>query len=403
MVSAEPGIAAEPPEVRAIARSTLTVVLIVLSIVSLTLAPVTIWARNLILDTNGYVSTMAPLAASPQMQGAVVKAVEKQVDEHLDVRAYIARVLPPASVQRFGPTLKKATIDLVGAVTTRFVTSPQFQQLWNRINHVAHQQVDNLLVGGSTLHGVVALQSDSVVLDLSRVVAIVKQRLVSAGVGIAARVPTFGATLVIAHIPHLSQIQQGVRALNAIANLLPWLGLALAAGALVAARRRRQAGVALALGLAGGMCLLTLGLLVGEQLFSAQLVAHGLAQGTVTVLFDTVVRNLRVALRVILVCALVIAGLIWAARFIPEAQIPEFARERVMAPFRTPAARFVARHATPLRVAVIAVPVVILALTDGPPLALVAVFACVVAVAEGLIELCRRVPGAGVPRPVATP
>ena len=385
-------MSAARPAAGGIARSTLAVVLIILSVVCLTLAPVSIWARNLVLDTDGWVATMAPLAASPQMEHAVVTAVEKEVEAHLDVNAYIAKVLPPRAVHLLGPTLKNATLNLVATVTTKFVQSHQFQRLWTRINRLAHQQVDNLLTG-STLHGIVKVQSDNIVLDLSQVVAIVKQRLVAAGIGVAARVPNVGATITIAHIQGFSRIQGAVRALNAIADLLPWLGLLLAALALVAARRRSRTGVALALGLAGGMIVLGLGLMLGEHLFTDELVARGAASATVTVLFDTVVRNLRGAIRIILVCALVMGAGVWAARFVPRIQVPPAVRDRLLAPFRTPAARFVARYAMPLRVAVVAVPLAILILADQPSVTLIIVFACLAVAALGAIELCRRAPG----------
>lgn len=389
MIRAEP---AGRPTAGGVARSTLAVSLIVLSVLCLTLSPLSIWARNLVLDTDGWVATMSPLASSSQMQHAVVNAVEKQVDAHLDVNAYIAKVLPPRAVTVLGPTLRNATLSLVGTVTTKFVQSPEFQRLWNGINRTAHQQVDNLLTGGSTLHGVLQVRSDNIVLDLSQVVAIVKQRLVAAGITVAARVPNFGATITIAHIQGFSTAQGAVRALNTVANLLPWLGLALAALALVAARRRIRAGTALALGVGGGMCVLGLALMVGEHYFTGALVARGVASATATVLFDTIVRNLREAIRIILVCGLLVGAGVWTTRFVPRIQLPPELRDRLTSPLRTPVARFVALYAMPLRVGVVAVSLAILILVDGPPLALIVILACLVALALGLIELCRRAP-----------
>jgi hypothetical protein len=402
MASTESEIAREPHTAGGVARSTLTVVLIVLSVVSLTLAPMTIWARNLVLDTDGYVSTVAPLAASPAIQNEVIKAVVKQVDDHLDLKTYVDQVLPPAAVKRLQPILRTAALNLVNTITTKLVQSPRFQQLWTSINRVAHEQIVSLLLTGGTVRGIIKVENDNIVLDLSQVVSLVKQRLVSAGVGIAARVPTFGATITIAHLAGFTRIQRVVQALNAIANFLPWIGLALAAAALIAARRRIRAGIALALGLAGGMCVLALALLVGEQLFTAPLVARGLTQEAATVLFDTVVRNLKTALRVILVVALLIAAALWAARFAPEIHIPPSAWDRVLVPFRTSPARFVARYANPFRIGVVALPLAILILMDGPPLGLVITFLCLVIIALGLIELCRRGSRLSLPPPGAT-
>lgn len=394
--------AGEPRTAGGIARSTLTVVLILLSVVSLTLAPMTLWARTLILDTDGYVSTVAPLAASPAVQTAVVNAVVKQVDDHLDLKTYIDQVLPPKAVERLQPVLRKAALDLVSTITTKLVQSPRFQQLWVAVNRAAHKQIVSLLLTGATVRGVIKVENGNVQLDLSQVVSLVKQRLVAAGIGIAARVPTFGATITIAHLQGFDKIQRWVQALNAIADFIPWLGLVFAAAALVAARRRLRAGIAIALGLAGGMCVLALTLLIAEQLFTAPLVARGLSQDAATVIWETVVRNLRTALRVILVVALLIAAALWAVRFVPEIHIPPSAWEKVLVPFRTPAALFVARYANPLRIGVVALPLAILILLDGPPIALIVIFACLVIVALGLIELCRRGSRLGAPTPDPT-
>jgi hypothetical protein len=394
--------AREPRTAGGIARSTLTVVLIVLSVVSLTLAPMTLWARTLILDTDGYVSTVAPLAASPAIQTAVVNAVVKQVDDHLDLKTYVDQVLPPKAVERLQPMLRKAALNLVSTITTKLVQSPRFQQLWVTVNRAAHQQIVSLLLTGATVRGVIKVENGNVELDLSQVVSLVKQRLVSAGIGIAARVPDFGATITIAHLQGFDRVRRWVQVLNAIADFLPWLGLVFAAAALVAARRRVRAGIAIALGLAGGMCVVALALLVAEQLFVGPLVARGLSQDAATVLWETFVRNLKTALRVVLVIALLIAAALWAMRFVPEIHIPAAAWEKVLVPFRSPAARFVARYANPLRIGVVALPLAILILLDGPPVGLIVTFACLVIIAFALIELCRRGSRVDAPSPDAT-
>ncbi len=83
----------------------------------------------------------------------------------------------------------------------------------------------------------------------------------------------------------------------------------------------------------------------------------------------------------------------------PEIHIPPAAWEKVLVPFRTPAARFVARYANPLRIGVVAIPLAILILLDGPSITLIVIFACLVIVAFALIELCRRGSRLGAPTP----
>src|SRR5271169_4495049 len=65
-----------------VARAFLSVVLIVLGVLCLVISPVAIWGRNLVLDTNRYVETVAPLVHNPGVQDVIVTQVDKQVEAH---------------------------------------------------------------------------------------------------------------------------------------------------------------------------------------------------------------------------------------------------------------------------------------------------------------------------------
>src|SRR3954453_17860979 len=76
-------------------RAVGVVVLISLGAVLATAAVPTIWARNLVLNTDRYVQTLQPLANDPGVQNAVVKAVEEQFNRNVDVADIVAQTLPP--------------------------------------------------------------------------------------------------------------------------------------------------------------------------------------------------------------------------------------------------------------------------------------------------------------------
>ena len=78
-----------------VARATLSAILIVLGVLSLVISPVAIWGRNLVLNTDHYVETVAPLVKNPGVQDVIVNQVDKQVQANLDVAAYVKQVLPP--------------------------------------------------------------------------------------------------------------------------------------------------------------------------------------------------------------------------------------------------------------------------------------------------------------------
>ncbi len=214
-----------------VARSTAAVVLIVLGVLCLTVMPVAIWGRNLVLNTDRSVDTMKPIAANTGVQDAVISAVDRRVDENLDVKALLADVLPPRA-QVLASPLQSAAEGLVNTVTTKFVRSDAFQTLWVAINRAAHQQIDYLLTGKQPADAAVQVNNQGrVLLDLSTVVDNVKAKLVAAGLTVASKVPAVGTTIEIAQVKGIEKARKATRALNTIANWLPWIGLALVAGA----------------------------------------------------------------------------------------------------------------------------------------------------------------------------
>ena len=125
------------------ARATLSAILIVLGVLGLVLSPVAIWGRNLVLDTNHYVETVAPLAHNPGVQDVIVNQVDKQVQSHLDVEAYVKQVLPPRAATLLAAPVQSAVYGLVHTLTTRVVQSKGFYTLWVTINRVAHSRLSH--------------------------------------------------------------------------------------------------------------------------------------------------------------------------------------------------------------------------------------------------------------------
>jgi hypothetical protein len=137
---------------------------------------------------------MAPLATNPGIQAGVIKLVEKQVDDNVDVTALAKQVLPPRAAPLAEP-LQNAAVSLVNTVVTRFVESDAFAKLWKGINRVAHTQIDAILTGKNSSQNAVAITNDTVVLNLAPIIEQVKKQLVASGLSVAAKVPVVGATL----------------------------------------------------------------------------------------------------------------------------------------------------------------------------------------------------------------
>jgi len=287
---------------------------------------------------------------------------------------------------------------LVNTTTTEFVQSEAFQKLWNGINRSAHVQIVSLLTGKKLANGVLSTKNGVVTLDLSQVVENVKDRLVSAGITVASQVPAVGATIEIANVKGLTQAQNLVRALNTVADWLPWIGLALVAVGAVAAHRRRRALMAAAIGLGAGMIIVGIGLLIGRNIYLSDIPTDKLPRSTAAFIFDTLVRYLRWGLRLVFLVALLVALGLWLSG--PSG--PAVAFRRTVSNFSSrfagsvragPVGQFLARYVNVFRVGIVAIGGIVLLLIDGPSLATVIVLAVIVVLLLVLLEVLKAPSG----------
>lgn len=377
-----------------VARSTGAVILIVLGVLCLVLSPLAIWGRNLVLNTDRYVATLKPVASNAGVQDAVISAVEKQVSEHLDVKAYVADVLPPRAAQALGAPLQSAVNGLVTNVTTRFVRSDAFQTLWVEVNRLAHEEIVYVLTGHRPPGSALTLNHGRIQLDLSVIVEKVKDKLVAAGLTVAQNVPAVGATIEIANLKGLDTARRATRALNTIADWLPWIGVVLAAGGIALARRRRRAVITASLCLGFGMIVIGVGLLIARHIYLAQVPTDRLPRDTAQFLFDTVVRFLRLGLRIVLLVSLLVAFGAWVSgpnhAAIATRHAAAGVPRRLAGRLQTgPVGAFVVRYATPLRAGVVGLGFVVLILIDGPSLGTIILLAVLVLVLLLVIEVLR--------------
>ena len=386
--------ASVPHRIGQVARKAASALLIIVGVLCLSVMPLAIWGRNLVLNTDRYVETMTPIAQNVGVQDAVIRAVDRQVAANLDVKALATDVLPPRA-QVLAAPLQSAATGLVNTVTTRFVRSDAFQTIWVEVNRRAHNQIKYLLTGERPSDAAVRVDSKGrVFLDLSTIVQNVKKRLTEAGLTVASKVPAVGATIQIADLHGIANARKAVRALDRLADWLPWIGLVLVAGGIAAARRRRRALIATALGFGAGMIVIGIGLLIGRNFYLNGIPPDKLPHDTAEFIFNTLVRFLRLGIRLLLLLALLVAFGGWIAgpsrsavatrRFVASG--PRTLADKIDT---WPIGSFVARHVTPLRVGIIALAFIVLLLIDAPSLATVITLAVVAVVLLLLVELLR--------------
>jgi hypothetical protein len=379
-------------------RSTAAFVLIFVGLFAMVLSPLAIFGRNLVLNTDRYVKILQPIASNPGVQNVVIQAVDRQVANNIDIPALVATSLPPRAAPLKG-AISSGVTSLINTATTKFVQSSAFETLWVQVNRTAHQQLDFVLTGKAPpgLAAVNIAPNGVVSLDLSSIVTQVKARLVAGGLTVAEKVPVVGATIEIAKISGVEKARRVVRALNTLADWLPWVGLALIAAGIATARRRRRALMRSAGGLAAGMALLGLGLLVARHFYLANVPPSRLPPDTAKFLFDTLVRYLRLGIRLVFVIALLIVVGAWLAG---PGDTAVNTRHRTnkwwhsgLAAIGVGSVRLapaVDRHVKPIRMVIVAFGLLLLVMVDNlSGVALITIAAVVVALLV-VVELIRR-------------
>ncbi len=121
----------------------------VLVVLACLLAVISVFAafiRNEALNTDTYVSTVAPLASNPDIQAAVAHRVSTQLVARTNLEQQVKQALPPRASFIAGP-VTSGVQSAADQIVLKFVQSPAFQKIWVGANRAAHAQVVNLLTG----------------------------------------------------------------------------------------------------------------------------------------------------------------------------------------------------------------------------------------------------------------
>ncbi len=393
-LTSDPAAAAVPgssvrSRARGAVRSVVSAVLVVLGLVAALLTPPAIWARDLVLDTERYTQTLAPVARDPGVQAAVVAEIDRQFAAHLDLAALAGQVLPGRVASILAAPLQKAANSFVHDTAADFVAGPRFAALWDAMNRVTHAELVRVLTGHPPRDGVVQIRRGILVIDLTPVVSAVRTRLVAAGLTVAAAVPVTGAVLRLAEVRTIEQARTAAKLLNSLAVWLPWIALGGMAGGVLAARRRRRTALVVSAGVAVAMALLFAGLAVGRHMVVGSVPADLLDHGAVTRLYDALVRYLRAGIRSLLVLALLVLAAVWATGPSAAALAARAAVARSGRRMRAALAGVPPAYRRPVEAAVLAIAVLVLVLTTDPAPGLVIGVLVVAALVVAALELTR--------------
>ena len=301
-------------------RTIVAVLLIVIACVLAPLSVVAIWTRNQVTNTDRYVATVTPLASDPAVQQAITDQITAQVFTYIDIQALTTQVtdalsarvegrgLPPqaaAALQGLAGPVANGVQGFVRTQVERIVQSQAFEDAWIQANRVAHEALVKALTGEGG--GAVTVENDTVILNLGPFIQTVKQQLVAQGFTLAERIPQVDKSFVLFQSEDITRARSAFNLLNTLGIWLPVLAIVLLVLGVYVAKDHRRALVGAALGVAVSMVVLALALTIFRSIYLDAVPASVLPHDAAAVLYDTIVRFLRLGLRTILVLGLVVA------------------------------------------------------------------------------------------------
>jgi hypothetical protein len=375
-------------------RRALVAILVIVSVVLVPLAGLSIWVRNLVLDTNHYVDTVAPLAHNRAITDLVAERATNRLFQQVDVEAQAKDALPERAQFLAGP-ISSGVQTFTHDAAQRVLATEQFATVWKEANRRAHAQVVKLLTGEGKN---IAVKNDKVVLDLSAVIDEEVKRLDQRGVTVFDSVAKKQKNLQVELFDagQLKKARSAVHLLDRLRIVLVVLVFVLLGAALALSGNRRRTLMRWALGVVIAMAVTAALLALGRSAYLSAAKNHDAAGAA----FDILVRYLRNGIRTIAALGIIVA----LAAFLSgpsrvAVRIREGAKSLVGGAGRKadeagwtpgPVGIWVAAHKVALRVAGVAVAFLVLFLWSSPrPLTLL-VLALLLLVYLAAIELVGR-------------
>jgi hypothetical protein len=154
-------------------RTGVALFLVVVSVLAVLVSTLALWSRGIIFDTATYVKVVAPVAEDPEVRKAVSTYVAEKAVEAADLRSRIEDALP-SDAKVLAPALTRSLQSFLVDEIYKFLSTPLAQRLWVDINRFAHQQ---LITALRDQNRYVTVGRNDVTLNLLPLVAVALQRL----------------------------------------------------------------------------------------------------------------------------------------------------------------------------------------------------------------------------------
>jgi hypothetical protein len=224
-------------------RWVVAVLACVLAVVAVTGSVAAYYAKLELLDTDQFTERTAVIAEDEQVQAGIAALTTREIEQALDVRAiaaeanaWIGSETAPALVESLVASAVETLQGYIENEVDAFVASPQFLEVWDAAVREAHSSLVSALQGDNA--GAIQADGNTLTLDLGKVVAVVKERMVENDVALAENIPAVEADYVLLDSEQVPELRQRVGQLEWAERWLPWIALALLVIAFVLMPRR---------------------------------------------------------------------------------------------------------------------------------------------------------------------
>jgi hypothetical protein len=104
------------------------------------------WVRRTVLNTDNYVSTVAPIASNPDVTAAVARTATDELFTALNPQQLIQSALPPKASFLAAP-ITNGVKGFVQDQVNNVLNTPVFHQIWITANRLAHEALIKVLNG----------------------------------------------------------------------------------------------------------------------------------------------------------------------------------------------------------------------------------------------------------------
>lgn len=286
-------------------RSVVAVILVVLGCLLAPAALAGVWLHVDVLDVDGWVDTITPVADEPAVQEAVADLLSEQISGALD-SGWTIPGLPDELNILPGSLTVPGLPDLTHELTLQAVSSSLFRSVWAAANRSAHTFLLDAVENPGDLE---QIEAGPVGLDLGDITRNVTDLLAASGVSLPDVLPqslTSGDVSMFVSRP-LAKVASAVRALDLLYWLLPLVTVALLAGSLLVASRRSVILVCLGVGLELTMAALEAGVAWAGSYYLDTADEAGISHEASAALWRVVTSDIRLWGWVLLGVGLVVA------------------------------------------------------------------------------------------------